>query len=169
MVRQDNAHLRLCESAYEAGVITDEQYNEYRDRSRRINETFEYMEKTIKKGKTLKQILKTPGQKLKDVLDISDFELDENDIITVESEIKYEGYILKLKKDQELNKKWREVLLPEDIDYMDIDHISIEARQKLIKARPDTIGDIERIPGINSSAITGIIIYLRKNGYKEIN
>ncbi|PLX16866.1 MAG: tRNA uridine-5-carboxymethylaminomethyl(34) synthesis enzyme MnmG [Candidatus Muiribacterium halophilum] len=169
MVRQDNAHLRLCEKAYEAGVISQDQYKEYKERTFRISKTLKYMEKNIKKGKTLKQLLKTPGKKLEDIIKIKDFDLDDNDIITVESEIKYEGYILKLKKDQELNKKWREVRLPEDIDYMDINHISIEARQKLIKARPDTIGDIERIPGINSSDITGIIIYLRKNGHKDIN
>jgi len=169
MVRQDNAHLRLCEKAKEYDLITREQYKEFKDRQQRVEKTFGYLENTMKKGKSLKQILRTPGISLGELIDIKESGLDENDIITVESEIKYEGYIEKLKKDQELNRRWREVKLPEDIDYMSITHISIEARQKLTKARPERVGDMEKIPGINTSDITGVIIYLRKNENKGIN
>ena len=80
----------------------------------------------------------------------------------VEIEIKYEGYILKARKEADRMRKMDNIALPEDIDYLNVDNLALEARQKLDKIRPASLGQASRISGINPSDIQVLAIYLKQ-------
>ena len=77
-------------------------------------------------------------------------------------EVKYEGYINKARKQAANMQKMEEVRLPEDLDYNTLEHLSLEARQKLNKVRPLTIGQASRISGVNPADIMVLSIYLKQ-------
>jgi tRNA uridine 5-carboxymethylaminomethyl modification enzyme len=78
-------------------------------------------------------------------------------------EVKYEGYFRRQMRDIERFQKMEQSLLPQEIDYMKIESIAWEAREKLNKIKPLSIGQAARIPGINYTDINALIIYLKKN------
>ena len=80
----------------------------------------------------------------------------------VEIEIKYEGYILKARKEADRMRKMDNISLPEDIDYLNVDNLALEARQKLDEIRPASLGQASRISGINPSDIQVLAIYLKQ-------
>ena len=84
----------------------------------------------------------------------------------VEIQIKYEGYIKKVEKEAEKMLKNENKQIPKDIDYSKVSNIASEARQKLEKIRPTSIGQAMRISGVNPADISILMIYLRKN-YNE--
>ena len=77
--------------------------------------------------------------------------------------IKYEGYIARQQKQVEQFKKLEERRLPENIDYEKIDGLRIEARQKLVKMRPSSIGQAGRISGVSPADISVLLVYLEQN------
>ena len=81
----------------------------------------------------------------------------------IEILVKYEGYIKKQKKDAEKLKKLDSFILPKNIDYLNMDGLALEARQKLDLIRPQSIGQASRISGINPSDITILNLYLNKH------
>ena len=85
----------------------------------------------------------------------------------VETEAKYEGYIVKQKQQVEKFKKLENRLIPDEIDYEDVKGIRIEARQKLTKIKPHSIGQASRISGVSPSDISVLMVYL--NAYNKIN
>ena len=84
----------------------------------------------------------------------------------VEIQIKFAGYIAKAEKDAEHNKKLEDVVLSKDIDYNLIDNLALEARQKLNKIKPLSIGQASRISGVNPSDISILLMYLKTKGVK---
>ena len=91
---------------------------------------------------------------------------DEEILEQAEITIKYEGYINKINKEAEKMLKQEEKQIPSDIDYNDIPNLASEARQKLQKVNPTTIGQALRISGVNPADISILMIYLRKK-YNE--
>ena len=90
-----------------------------------------------------------------------------NEVIEqVEINIKYEGYINKVNKEAEKMLKYEKKEIPKNIDYNNVPNLASEARQKLLKVSPTTIGQAMRISGVNPSDISILMIYLRKN-YNE--
>ncbi|MGM0607528.1 MAG: tRNA uridine-5-carboxymethylaminomethyl(34) synthesis enzyme MnmG [Candidatus Muiribacteriota bacterium] len=160
-VRQDNANIRLFELSYKAGMINKKKYDFLKRKKENINEVISVSKKLKKEGKNLKEILKTPDEKLKK------YEFEPNDWVIIESEILYEGYIKKAQKYLQMNKDWAEFKIPEDLNYDRLINISIEGRQKLKKYKPATIRDASVIPGVNASDITSIIFYIRKHYGKK--
>ena len=95
--------------------------------------------------------------------DLKDIELDYIGVSQLEVSVKYDGYI-KREKDEALSfEKYENYLLPHDIDYLSMDQIALEARQKLDKIRPLTIGQAGRISGVNPSDISILILQLKKH------
>lgn len=181
ILRHDNADLRLRELAHQKGTITDQQYQNYLNRKKALEEGEKYLRQTklkitseikeifIQENKTvpvvtesLFDLLKRPEitmNFLKKFIEIpftSDIEEE------LEIQIKYEGYIKKTYKEVEKMTKLEEKQIPKDIDYQKVKNLASEARQKLEKVRPISLGQAARISGVNPSDLSILSIYLKK-------
>ncbi len=181
LLRQDNSDYRLTPLGYEVGLISKERYEKFLKKYENIKNEIERIKKTnIKPSKELNDILKsvnttevTTGIKLVELIRRTELDYDmlapidkerpdlsKNEREEVNIEVKYEGYI-KLQKDQiEEFKKIEKKSIPENIDYEKIKGIRLEARQKLEKFKPLSIGQASRISGISPADINVLLIYL---------
>ena len=184
LLRQDNADLRLTEIGHEVGLISDERYSKFIKKKEDIQKEIERIKTTtIKPTKEINEFLEkynsstiSNGVKLADLLKRSeltyenlseiDKERPELPLETqkeVEIQIKYEGYI-KLQEEQvEKFKKLETKLLPKDVDYSEIKGLRLEARQKLNKIKPNSVGQASRISGVSPADISVLLIYLEQN------
>ena len=108
------------------------------------------------------QLLKRPGISIQFINKLVDFNYPEAVLEQVEISTKYEGYIVKTNKEIEKMLKLESKQIPKDIDYSKVTNLASEARQKLEKIRPKTIGQATRISGVNPADISILTIYLRK-------
>ena len=173
LLRQDNADLRLTEIGHEIGLISEERYQKFLQKKANIEKEMERLRKTIVKpsekvnkfleekgttplstGSKLSELLKRTEIRYKDLDQIDENmpELSAQEKEEVEIQIKYEGYI----KMEEESKT-----LSEDIIYQDIKGLSLEARQKLDKIKPLSIGQASRISGVSPADINVLLIYLQ--------
>lgn len=180
LLRQDNADLRLTQMGRDVGLIDDERYEAFLERRRITEKEKERLEKTTASPTAANPMLEkcksTPistGAKLADLLrrpevdyaalaqcDRERQELPERVCETVETEIKYEGYIKRQLSEAEKQKKIETKLLPADIDYTKIKGLRLEAAAKLQEMRPATLGQAARISGVNPADISVLVIYL---------
>lgn len=181
LLRQDNADLRLRKIGYEIGLITQEQYDYVVQKENLIKEEVNRLQ-SLKIGankKTQKFLERHNSASLKTGTYMSELmcrpelsyeilaELDEDrpilpsDVIEqVNINIKYDGYIKRQQKQVEQFKKIENKKIPVDIDYDDIGSLRLEARQKLTKYRPLSIGQASRISGVSPADISVLLIYL---------
>jgi len=188
ILRHDNADLRLREYAHLVGSIKEEQYQNYLNKLQKIKECEEFLKTTkLKLNEKVKEIFKknniivpTITLSFYDLLkrpEISISFLENFEQIPFSKEIKeeleitirYEGYIRKTYKEVEKMSKLEEKQIPEDINYQNIKNLASEARQKLEKVRPISIGQASRISGVNPSDIAILSIYLKKEYNKNEN
>ena len=181
LLRQDNADLRLLEIGHEVGLISEERYQRFLNKKRQIKEEIERVRKTIIKpkenvneflrnhnsseittGVCLADLVKRTELTYEELAKIDDLrpELEEQVIKEVGIELKYEGYI-KLQAEQvEKFKKLEQKLLPKEINYEEIKGLRLEARQKLNKIKPNSVGQASRISGVSPADISVLLIYL---------
>jgi tRNA uridine 5-carboxymethylaminomethyl modification enzyme len=179
--RQDNADKRLCHIGYEIGLVSKERYDQVTEKYRRVDDELIRLEKTyIAPSDELKAVLEergtTPpqsGTSLANLLRrpqvdykcLAPFDknrpiLDRAVTEQVEISLKYQGYIEKQLRQVEEFRRMEARLLPEDIDYSQINGLRLEARQKLNKVRPRNIGQASRISGVSPADIAALMIWL---------
>ena len=185
LLRHDNADLRLTDIGHEIGLIKEDRYNYFLKKKQNIKEVCEILESTylgkrkdveeyimslgfneLKGAVLASELLKRPGvtygELSRFIPELDKYELDEQTIEEIEIIEKYEGYIVKQKRDAENHQKLEALKIPNDIDYINMSGIRLEAREKLNKVRPLTVGQASRISGVNPSDISMLILNIKK-------
>ena len=182
-LRQDNADLRLTQMGYDIGLVTKEKYERYLYRKENIekelkrikeikinptaenNEILERLGTTpIKNTQTLEELIRRPelGYEAVKEFDPERPELRRDIIEQVEIEIKYSGYIKKQNIQIGQFKKLEKRYLEKDLNYEEVQGLRNEAREKLMKIRPESIGQAVRITGVSPADINVLLIYLER-------
>jgi tRNA uridine 5-carboxymethylaminomethyl modification enzyme len=193
LLRHDNADFRLTPYGYRVGLVTEEQYTNYLLRKAKLDEVIQYLKThSIKPGLEINtflnqlghgslpggitgfELLKRPQISLENLypyLDqLKNFDLDETLKLTLDVTIKFSGYIEKEVKQASQFARYEMVALPQDIDYLSLQGMAMEARQKLDKIKPLTIGQASRISGVNPTDISQLVMQLKKRTYSnELN
>ena len=182
LLRQDNADLRLTPIGYKFGLVTEERYNAFLDKKKMIEDEIIRLEKTIvppsedvlnyldgrnstriKSGVRLTELLRRPEISYDSLSEITELpHLPRSVREQVEIAIKYEGYIKRQLMQVEQFKKLEGRRFPEGIDFNSIQGLRLEARQKLAKINPDSIGQASRITGVSPADISVLLIYLEQ-------
>lgn len=187
LLRQDNADLRLTKIGHEIGLISEERYQKFLRKKENIEKEINRLKQTVVKptnevneflvslgttplttGSKLSELLKRTEITYKDLatIDNTQHELSKQELEEVEIQIKYEGYIKMEEEQVEKFKKMENKVLSEKIDYANIKGLSLEARQKLDKIKPISIGQASRISGVSPADINVLLIYLQMQGNK---
>ena len=187
LLRQDNADARLTEKGYKIGLATEERLNHYKNKYEKVHELVDFLKTTnispekinglleskgtpgIANKMRLAQILTRPQINLTDMIGVID-SLKENYDLSIESIrniveeaeiiVKYEGYIDKEREVADKLNRLENVKLSPDFDYYALNSLTMEAREKLTKHKPQTLGQASRISGISPADISVIAIFL---------
>lgn len=181
LLRQDNADLRLMGYGKEYGLIDDKTFEKFTTKKREIQEIrdfeinknishslfnlhFQKVSTKINQDGLVRELVKRPEISLHDLLPlVSEKKYMKASINEVEYQLKYSGYIERQMAQIEKLKSFENKKLPELFDYQAITALSAEAREKLMKIKPHSLGQALRIPGVNPADLSVLMIYLEKN------
>lgn len=188
LLRQDNADLRLTEIGHEIGLISDKRYSDFLNKKNNIENEVERLKNTVVKpsdnvnlllekcnssklttGIRMSELLKRPEITYKALseIDAERPKLTDQEAEEVEIQVKYEGYIKLEEAQVEKFKKLEAKKLDENIDYEEIKGLRLEARQKLNKIKPISVGQASRISGVSPADISVLLIYLEMKNRKD--
>lgn len=158
LLRQDNADLRLTEIGREAGLVSEDRYQKMlakRALTEEGRKTLDALHLTDK----LRRNETTYDSLRENHPDLPDYPPEVKE--QLEIAVKYEGYIERQTADEQRFRKMENTPLPPDADYLSMSGLRIEARQKLDKHRPASLGQASRIPGVSPGDISVLMIWLR--------
>ena len=185
ILRHDNADLRLTEIGHQIGLISEKRYHKFINKVNNINKAIDILKSNylgsredvnaylrniesneLTGGIQAFELLKRPNVSYDAIKvfvpSLAEIDLDEFAVEEIEIIAKYEGYIVKQIREAKNMAKLEEMKIPNDFDYLNMDGLALEARQKLAKVKPLTIGQASRISGVNPSDITVLIFNVRK-------
>ncbi len=186
LLRHDNADMRLREYGYQVGLVPEDSYQKFIDKKKKIEEIIELLKTTkitpvvetqeylstipttpLKDGITLYDFLKRPEVKFSHIKHFIELDLMEEIEEQITVSIKYEGYIAKANKEALKMVDLDNKKIPEDMNYDAIHNLASEAKQKLKRIMPTSIGQALRISGVNPADISLIMVYLKKEYHHE--
>ena len=184
LLRQDNADLRLTDVGYTIGLASEERYQQMIAKRDQVNSFKKQLEQhsiaptevnaylasigssPLKQKVKAQSILTRPKVKLEELVKVSEplakahGELSQEAAEQAEIQIKYAGYI---RKEQEIAQKMMrldEVILPSNFDYASLQALSAEGREKLIQAKPNSLGQASRISGVSPADISILMVFI---------
>lgn len=182
LLRHDNADLRLTPHGHRLGLISEDRFHHFLQKKQAIDLEIERLKSVyllptpeanerlgtaafgeIKEKISLHSLLKRPGMTYAHAMEVAGLPVSVTPAVAeqVEIEIMYEGYIAKARKEAEKLAKEEGIPIPPDLDYSRIHGLALEARVKLQKIRPLTIGQASRISGINPSDIAALVVLIK--------
>ena len=168
------------------GLISEDRYQKFLEKVEKINKSKEILDTThmgmkpdfvsymhslgyvdYKGGPRASEILRRPEVTIDELIKYVELHsLNEEEKEQLEIMVKYEGYIEKAKKDAQKLNKLEEVKIPAGMNYLKMDGLRLEARQKFDKIQPRTIGQASRISGVNPSDISVLLLHIKKGSAK---
>ncbi|MCI9265020.1 MAG: tRNA uridine-5-carboxymethylaminomethyl(34) synthesis enzyme MnmG [Oscillospiraceae bacterium] len=162
--RQDNADRRLSHVGHEVGLVSDGEYQRVLDKYAAVEKEIARLEKTGCPGGRLADLLRRPENTYESIgeLDPDRPQLPAAVTEAAEIEIKYAGYIRRQERQVEEVKRLEAHPLPRDLDYLSMQGLRLEARQKLDKIRPENLGQASRVSGVSPADVAALMVYLEK-------
>ena len=188
LLRQDNADLRLRKKGYEIGLISQQEYDALIEKEELIDQEIQRLKNTsvgankeiqhfleecgsstLKTAATLAELICRPelGYAALAPIDKERKPLPSAVVEQVEIEIKYEGYIIRQKRQGEQYRKMEKKLIPDNLNYDEVPSLRLEARQKLKEFRPISVGQASRISGVSPADISVLLVYLEHYNAKN--
>jgi len=186
LLRHDNAELRLRDYGYNIGLVGEDTYQSYLRKKEAFDSLFKYVNEfrvmpteennLYLKGRSsaplfeavyLADLLKRPEINKQDVLYFTQVTYNDDALEQLEIQVKYAGYIQKALREADKMLRLENKSIPNHIDYDLIKNISSESREKLIKIRPQTLGQASRISGVNPADISVLLVYLESGSFNH--
>ena len=186
LLRHDNADQRLMHYGYKLGSISEQRWQDYQRRRAQVEQLKEQLKTcrltpkspiqdaleavgyaALTDGVSAEELVRRPHITVAMLKPALDFEFDAAAAAQTEIELKYEGYINKARKEAEKMMAMDHVVLPEDLDYDQVQHLSLEGRQKLKAIQPHTLGQASRISGVSPADVAMLAMVLEQRHRKE--
>lgn len=186
LLRHDNADQRLMHYGYQLGSISEERWQDYQHRRTLVDDLKTRLKAcrltpkspiqsaleaagypALSEGISAEELIRRPHITISALQPALDFDVDATAAAQTEIELKYEGYITKARKEAEKMMAMDHVILPQNLDYDQVQHLSLEGRQKLKAIQPHTLGQASRISGVSPADIAMLAMVLEQRHRKE--